>query len=310
MEKTKVEAIEKMFTEKKARKKAVTKKSTMSDIENKKKPMMMEKPKVVETQSKTEKPSKAAVVEKKSAVKKEASKTKGMSKLSVSFLAVAMFIIGAFVGYVIFQSKINLLEQVMTLDKDELVKTYPELTVSAVGKILELPNEEPVLTIVTDSEKNSGQSFFANAQNGDKVLMYTSSNKAVLFRPGSNKIINVAQIPGTTACTTEQASEVAQSNELETTAKVSVYNGSRTSGLAKRIGEIVDKFDGAEVIEKTNAVGDYEKTIVIDLSGTHPEMAQKIAQTLSGEVVVELPAGEKKPEADILVIGGSGFNAN
>jgi hypothetical protein len=68
-------------------------------------------------------------------------------------------------------------------------------TVTAVGKLTVLPNgETPTLATVTDITKLKEQPFFANAQNGDKVLIYTQAKKAYLYRPTTNKVINIAPL--------------------------------------------------------------------------------------------------------------------
>lgn len=45
-----------------------------------------------------------------------------------------------------------------------------------------------------DPEKLRDQPFFANAQRGDKVLIYANAKKAILYNPPSNKIIEVAPV--------------------------------------------------------------------------------------------------------------------
>jgi hypothetical protein len=65
--------------------------------------------------------------------------------------------------------------------------------VKKVGALVELPTgETPTVATVSDVTKLRGQEFFAKAQNGDKVLIYAKAQKAYLFRPGTNKIIEVA----------------------------------------------------------------------------------------------------------------------
>lgn len=67
--------------------------------------------------------------------------------------------------------------------------------VTEVGKIMELPaNETPTIATIADKDKLKDQSFFKSAQNGDKLLAYTKSMEAILYRPSSRKIIAVAPI--------------------------------------------------------------------------------------------------------------------
>lgn len=67
--------------------------------------------------------------------------------------------------------------------------------VFTVGKLIELPaNETPVVATVSDKEKLRNQSFFQMAENGDILLAYNTAMKAILYRPATNKIINVALI--------------------------------------------------------------------------------------------------------------------
>lgn len=209
-----------------------------------------------------------------------------------------------------------------------------------IGKFMELPAEIPTVATVSDKEKLQGQAFFANAQNGDRVLIYSKSQKAILWRPTTNKVIEVASLggrvenisaPATSEATPTTAQPTPTNQENNASAaptenqntqkvgtdlksvpteesvqlkKVVVYNGTKIKGLAGKLAdEISTGIDGVEIAGTGNAVSDYTKTIVIDLSGNNSEVAQKIAETLSGEVGT-LPKGEKKPDADILVIGG------
>ncbi len=70
-----------------------------------------------------------------------------------------------------------------------------ESLVAAVGKLMELPNDEtPSIATISDKEKLNNQPFFKTGENGDKLFTYTKAMKAILYRPQTNKIINVAPI--------------------------------------------------------------------------------------------------------------------
>lgn len=67
--------------------------------------------------------------------------------------------------------------------------------VDEVGKLMDLPPAEvPQIATVTDVTKLQGQSFFARAKNGDKVLIYQGAQKAILYDPIAKKIVEVAPI--------------------------------------------------------------------------------------------------------------------
>ncbi len=67
--------------------------------------------------------------------------------------------------------------------------------IEQVGQLVELPQDEvPTVATITDVEKLRDQPFFAHAENGDKILIYTGIKKAILYRPTVNKIVEVAPI--------------------------------------------------------------------------------------------------------------------
>jgi hypothetical protein len=77
----------------------------------------------------------------------------------------------------------------------EFAKDEVRLLKEKIGTLIELPSgEEPTVATVSDVEKLKSQSFFVHAQNGDKVLIYTADKKAILYRPSTNKIIDVAPV--------------------------------------------------------------------------------------------------------------------
>ncbi len=85
-------------------------------------------------------------------------------------------------------------------DQQKLATEQPQLemrqTVAQVSKLMILPSSEtPVMAKVTDAAMLAKQQgFFAKAQNGDELLIYTKARQAILYRPSQNVIVNVGPI--------------------------------------------------------------------------------------------------------------------
>jgi hypothetical protein len=188
--------------------------------------------------------------------------------------------------------------------------------VNKVGKLIELPEgEDPTLATVSDKSQLPPQPFFARAQNGDKVLIYQKAKKAFLYRPTTDKLIEVGPVSTTELSPTvtppagvliTQPVTATQSSILTptktNTVSVSIYNGSKTAGLAAKTEQnLISKFSNISVIQKANSQGDYQKTLVVDLSGKQNKLASDMAGFLNGEVGSR-PDSEPKPSADILII--------
>ena len=75
------------------------------------------------------------------------------------------------------------------------VQAEVDALVAQVGKLMALPTDEkPTIATVTDASKVKDQPFFANAKNDDRVLIYQKAQKAILFRPSENRIIEVGSL--------------------------------------------------------------------------------------------------------------------
>ncbi len=119
-------------------------------------------------------------------------KTKKTIKLGrTSLFIIIILIVGGMYGTVHYHNKYKSL----TVDPNIEAQKMTDQLVLSLGKLMELPKDEvPTVATISDKEKLSGQSFFTNAENGDILFAYTNAMKAILYRPSTNKIINVAPI--------------------------------------------------------------------------------------------------------------------
>lgn len=77
----------------------------------------------------------------------------------------------------------------------EKIKAETDKLLTQVSKIVLLPGgETPTIATISDPDKLKNQPFFSDAQEGDKVLIYTNAKKAFIYRPSIGKIISVAPL--------------------------------------------------------------------------------------------------------------------
>ena len=84
---------------------------------------------------------------------------------------------------------------VLGVTTDDTEQKENENVLEKVGKLTIVPpNEIPEIATVADITKLSGQTFFANAKNGDKVLIYRKAKRVIIYRPEGNKIIDTGPL--------------------------------------------------------------------------------------------------------------------
>jgi len=86
------------------------------------------------------------------------------------------------------------------IENGEDIKIQKELDslLSKVGEHYLVPfGEEPTIATVSDPELLKSQSFFTLSEKGDKVLIFTKSGRAVLYRPSIDKIIEIVFVKNT-----------------------------------------------------------------------------------------------------------------
>lgn len=102
----------------------------------------------------------------------------------------AIIILGAG-GFFYFQSQKTQVDP----NNPQAVQEQNRKLIAEIGKLIDLPiGEEPTVATVTDVAKLQNQPFFQKAKNGDVVLIYANSRKAILYDPSAKKIIDVAPL--------------------------------------------------------------------------------------------------------------------
>ncbi len=111
-----------------------------------------------------------------------------INRVSIALFILVIAALGS-TGYFYWQYK--------TLSQNPAVSTQTDNSklLEQVGKLINLPQDEtPTIATVTDPSLLRNQDFFINAEKGDKVLIYTQANKAIIYRPSTNKLIDVGPI--------------------------------------------------------------------------------------------------------------------
>jgi len=178
-------------------------------------------------------------------------------------------------------------QKTMLLKNPDLAsKEEVKALTAQVGKLMELPQgEEPQLVTVLDKEKLKDQKFFDKSQNDDKVLIYMKAKQAILYRPSTNKIIDIGPL------------EVTNQNF---TATIYTVRGNKTTDQVEKT--ITDQFSNIGIARKDAAKkSDYAKNLVVDVNGDKGDDAKKLAEAIGADLG-GLPEGEDKPNTDFLII--------
>lgn len=242
--------------------------------------------------------------------------TSGRNRVSLAiFILVFLLCLAIGVaGYFYYQYRHVILPENDTVEEVTLL-------IQEIGAMMELPGDEtPTLATVTDREKLADQPFFQKAQNGDKVLIYTSSGRAILYRPSIRKIVDVtlvnvannqpAEAPKEAVNPPEAAEKAVSEDDDALLAvgeipSIALYNGTTKLGLTQRQeATILRGFGEMTILEKESAKNTaYKKTIVVDVSGKYTDLALRLAMKYKAEIG-NLPVGERETTADILIIFG------
>lgn len=112
-------------------------------------------------------------------------------RLKLSYLFLGVLVLSLGITSFIFYKKYTDLKR----DPQIVANQQTQDLVNAVGDHIQLPKDEtPTVATVEDKNKLKDQPFFSSVENGDKILIYTKARKAIVYRPSSDKVINVGPI--------------------------------------------------------------------------------------------------------------------
>ncbi len=111
-----------------------------------------------------------------------------------AIITVILFIL-VVAGYFYYQSQKHQVKSIPPVSPKVISQQGVSDLVAEVGKLMVLPTgETPTIATITDITKLKSQSFFLQAKNGDKVLIYVKAAKAYLYSVSQNKILEVAPV--------------------------------------------------------------------------------------------------------------------
>lgn len=98
-------------------------------------------------------------------------------------------------GFLYFRTRQELVRLTQPNAQEELAKREIQAVVQKLGKLAILPEEEPVVATIIDSAFLATQSaFYQKAEDGDKLVVYPQAQKAFIYSPGRNVIVNAGPL--------------------------------------------------------------------------------------------------------------------
>jgi hypothetical protein len=169
--------------------------------------------------------------------------------------------------------------------------------------LLVLPNDKnPVVATINDVEKlATTQDFYRMAHNGDKLIIFTASRKAVIFDEKANKVVNVGPIFFNNADTESRVTNPADKLQIE------IRNGTTNTGAATSLRDRLKSNESFSVVRLGKAAkNNYSSTVLVDRTdGSKASLLEALQKELGAIVVKEVPTGEADARNEILIIVGA-----
>jgi len=141
----------------------------------------------------------------------------------------------------------------------DIIREEERSLVAQIGKIIDLPeDEEPTVATVTDPGQLSNQQFFNKAIEGDKLIVYENSGKAILYRPSENRVVEVGSI-------NKNEQQEVVNLDVGSPVRFVILNGTGIAGLTSKMEDSLKQIiPEAEVVSKSNAArSSYKETLLV-----------------------------------------------
>ncbi len=169
--------------------------------------------------------------------------------------------------------------------------------IAAVSDVATLPSGTPAIETVTDATLLKAQPFFEDVKNGDKILIFTTAQQVIIYRPSTEKVINSGPlVVGTTTTTTTAApTTTAPSSNV---ANIDVI--ARNNDSNQTTSRINTSFEGKVKVTQVSTTATIASTVVVVNADKFATLAKQIADALGGTVGTT-PSGAPTSDADIVV---------
>lgn len=172
-----------------------------------------------------------------------------------------------------------------------------------ISQLIVLPKDKnPIVATIKNVETLAGkESFYTYAHNGDKLVIFQASRKAVLYDETNNRIVNSGPIFFNSADAEKKAT--AQSDRLA----IEIRNGSTNSSAGVTLRDKLEANYSYNVVRLGKAAKNtYDSTILVDnTDGTKADLVAALQKELGATVAKEAPQGEAAPKNEILIIVGA-----
>lgn len=154
-----------------------------------------------------------------------------------------------------------------------------------VNKTLHISGDANPAILSVEDETRATQPFLEQAENGDKVLLYYNTKKAVLFRPSEKRVVH-------------------EGSYTPPPAKVFIRKGTTNDTRINEAKAKLDQVVDVDIVSQDNSPkSDYKGIKLVSVTDRYNEKVKEL-EGLFGVSVIRLPAGETFPDADIMIIVG------